>query len=325
MKIVLYLLLSVAVILPVHGQQEVTERVGSGATLVSEVPNLPVERIGPNDLLGLSVYDSPELTREVRVESDGAIRLPMVKESIPVGGLYPAEAEKAIAKALVEDNVLVDPVVTVSVMEYQSRPITVVGAVKDPVTFQATGTVTLLDAISRAQGLTDHAGSEILVSRQASNADKKSLAFVERIPVRSLLDGGNSSLNVSLEGGEVIRVPEAGRVYVVGNVKKPGAFYITDGPDSSVLKALALSEGLESFSSNKAYIYRNEDGGEGRKEIPIELKKIMDRKSPDLALLSGDILYIPNANGAKASLKALETSVGVGTALGAAFIYYGAR
>ncbi len=320
-----YLLLATVLAVPALAQEETTERMSPDSTSINEIPNLPVEKIGPNDLLGLTVYDSPELTREARVDADGAIRLPMVRQSIAVAGLYPSEVENAIAKALVKANVLVDPVVTVSVLEYRSRPITVVGAVRNPLTLQATGTMTLLDAISRAQGLTDNAGSEILVSRPAQNADGQSTTLMQRIPVRSLLDGVNPSLNLSLQGGEVIRVPEAGRIFVVGDVKKPGAFYITDGSESSVLKALALSEGLDSFSSHKAYIYRADESGGDRKEIPVELKGIMDRKSPDVALAAGDILYIPSATGAKASLKALEASLGVGSALGAAFVYYGTR
>ena len=308
-----YLLLAAVLAVPALAQQETTERMSPDSTSISEIPNLPVEKIGPNDLLGLTVYDSPELTREVRVDADGAIRLPMVKQSIAVAGLYPSEVENAIAKALVKASVLVDPVVTVSVLEYRSRPITVVGAVRNPLTLQATGTMTLLDAISRAQGLTDNAGSEILVSRLAQNADGQSTTLMQRIPVRGLLDGVNPSLNLSLQGGEVIRVPEAGRIFVVG------------GSESSVLKALALSEGLDSFSSHKAYIYRADESGGDRKEIPVELKRIMDRKSPDVALAAGDILYIPSATGAKASLKALEASLGVGSALGAAFVYYGTR
>jgi polysaccharide export outer membrane protein len=87
------------------------------------------------------------------------------------------------------------------------------------------------------------------------------------------------------------------------------------------MKALSLSEGLDSFSAHKAYIYRLEAGSGGRNEIPVELKKIMDRKSPDVPLLANDILYIPNATGARASLKVLETSIGIGAALGAAMIY----
>jgi polysaccharide export outer membrane protein len=287
----------------------------------SEGANLPVEKIGRDDLIGITVYDSPELTRTVRVDSDGDIRLPMLQKPIQAAGLYPSDLENAITSALTDENILVDPIVTVSVVEYRSRPITVVGAVKSPLTFQATGTVTLLDAISRAGGLSENAGAEILVTRQPSGISDKSVTLVQRIPVRGLINGEDPSLNLKLEGGEEVRVPEAGRVFVLGDVKKPGEFYITDGSESSVMKALALSEGLDSFSSHRAYIYRLEAGSGGRNEIPIELKKIMDRKSPDVPLLANDILYIPNATGARASLKVLEATVGVGAALGAAMIY----
>ncbi len=159
-------------------------------------------------------------------------------------------------------------------MEYRSRPISVVGAVKNPVTFQAAGVVTLLDAISQAGGLGEHAGTEILVSRPHLSEDGKSTALIQRIPVRGLFDAVDPSLNLKLYGGEIIRVPEAGQIFVLGDVKRPGAFFITDGPEYSVLKALALSEGLDHFSGHTAYIYRTEGGGSGTNEIPIELKKI---------------------------------------------------
>jgi len=183
--------------------------------------------------------------------------------------------------------------------------------------------VTLLDAISQAGGLTDNAGSEILVSRQPSGTSDKSVSLIQRIPVHGLISGEDPTLNLHLEGGEEIRVPEAGRVFVLGRVKKPGAFFITDGSESSVMKALALSEGLDTFPSHSAYIYRLESGSGGRNEIPIDLKKIMDRKSPDVSLMANDILYVPDASGARASLKVLETSIAVGTGLTAAFMIYG--
>ena len=325
MKTLAFAILALAAVAAPAQQEPATLHEGTDAANFGDVSNLPVAKIGNNDLIGVTVYDAPELTRTLRVSPKGDIWLPMVKQPIHAAGLYPQDLEKAIAAALTGDHVLVDPVVTVSIVEYRSRPITVVGAVRMPLTFQATGNVTLLDAISRAQGLTDTAGSEILVSRDAPAAGGKSASLVQRIPVRDLLDGANPSLNLSLQGGEVIRVPEAGRIFVVGDVKKPGAFYITDGSSSSVLKALALSEGLGTLSSRKAYIYRAEGGSGGREEIPIELKKIMDRKSPDVTLLAGDIFYIPNATGARASLKVLETSIEVGTALSGALIFYGTR
>lgn len=302
-------------------QQENQNRVGAGATSFSDSSNLPIEKIGNDDLIGITVYDEPELTRTVRVGSDGDIRLPMLKQHIHSAGLYPAELETAITAALVDESVLVEPIVTVSVVEYRSRPISVVGAVKTPVTFQATGTVTLLDAISRAGGLSDNAGSQILVTRQPSGTSDKSVMLTQRIPVRTLISAEDPTLNLSLEGGEEIRIPEAGRVFVVGNVKKPGAFYITDGSESSVMKALALSEGLDSFSAHKAYIYRLEGGTGGRNEIPVDLNRILGRKSPDVPLLSSDILYIPDRAGLRASMKVLATSLGVGAGLGSALIY----
>jgi polysaccharide export outer membrane protein len=245
----------------------------------------------------------------------------MLRKHIQAAGLYPVELENAITAALTDENVLVDPIVTVSVVEYRSRPITVVGAVKTPLTFQATGTVTLLDAISRAGGLAENAGPEILITGLPSGTSDKSVILTQRIPVLRLIAGEDPTLNLHLEGGEEIRVPEAGRVFVVGNVKKPGAFYITDGSESSVMKALSLSEGLDSFSAHKAYIYRLEGGSGKRNEIPIELKKIMNRKSPDVALLANDILYIPGADGLRTSMKVLSTSLGIGTGLGSALIY----
>jgi len=314
--------LAIAIASSASAQEQGTpDHAGVGATSFSEGSNLPVEKIGRDDLIGITVYDSPELTRTVRVDSDGDIRLPMLQKHIQAAGLYPSELENAITTALTNENVLVDPIVTVSVVEYRSRPITVVGAVKSPLTFQATGTVTLLDAISRAGGLAENAGAEVLVSRQPSSANDKSAMLVQRIPVYGLISGEDPSLNLNLEGGEEVRVPEAGRVFVLGDVKKPGAFYITDGSESSVMKALSLSEGLDTFSAHKAYIYRLEAGSTGRNEIPVELKKIMDRKSPDVPLMANDILYIPNATGARASLKVLETSIGVGAALGSSLIY----
>ncbi len=315
-------LLAIAVASSVSAQQQANpNHVGGGATSINEGSNLPVEKIGKDDLIGITVYDAPELTRTVRVDTDGDIRLPIVRQHIKAAGLYPAELEKAVTAALTDENVLVDPIVTVSVAEYRSRPISVSGAVKNPVTFQATGTVTLLDAISQAQGLTENAGSEILVSRQPSGTNDKSATLTQRIPVRGLISAEDPTLNLHLEGGEEIRVPEAGRIFVLGRVKKPGMFFITDGSESSVMKALALSEGLDTFPSHKAYIYRVEGGSGSRNEIPIELNKIMNHKSPDVPLLANDILYVPNATGAQAGLKVLETSVGVVAVLGAAMIY----
>jgi polysaccharide export outer membrane protein len=282
--------------------------------------NLPAQPVGPSDLLSVSVYDAPEFSRTVRVGTDGFFRLPMLKQRVKAQGLLPADIETAIATALKEEEILVDPFVTVTIAEYHSRPISVNGAVKMPLVFQADGPVTLLEALARAQGLREDAGSDILVSRLQPGPDEKPVTLTRRVPVRSLIDEADPAFNLKLNGGEEVRVPEVGRIYVVGNVKKPGAFAVKDGADTTVLQMIALAEGLAPYYKKEAYIYRQEGGG-SKDEIPVPLDKIMERKAPDVPLTANDILYIPDNKGRRLTLGALEKIIGVSTAMGAAAIY----
>ena len=252
-------------------------------------PNLPAQPIGPNDLLAISVYGAPEFSRSVRVSEDGFIRLPMLQEKLAVLGLMPAELEDRLAGALEQEQILVDPAVTVSIAEYHSHPISVVGAVKVPLTFQAVGKTSLVEALARAQGFAEDAGNEILITRPAPGGTPP---LIQRVPVTGLIDGAEPAYNPLLEGGEEVRVPAVGKVYVVGNVKQPGGFRLDASGSMTVLKALALSTGLAPFATKVAYIYRRVDGTP--QEIPVELQKIMDRKAPDVALAANDILYVPD-------------------------------
>jgi polysaccharide export outer membrane protein len=281
--------------------------------------NLPAQAIGTNDLLSVTVYGSPELTRAVRVGAAGEIRLPLLNEPIHAAGRIPAELETLIAKALTENKVIVDPYVTVAVTEYRSHPISVAGAVKAPLTFQAMGKTTLLEALTRAQGLSPEAGPEILVSRP-SNGDRSNIGpsningvpLVTRVPVKGLIEDADPAWNLPLEGGEEIRVPQVGKVFVVGNVKRPGGFRVEDGGAMTVLKALALAEGLSSYSAKVAYVFRKTDGKSD--EIPVELRKIMERKTPDVALGPNDIFYVPDNRQRRATMTAVERAIGFATA-----------
>lgn len=285
---------------------------------LSPTASLPTQRIGPNDLLNIQVYGAPELSRPVRVSQDGKIQIPMLRNSFSVAGKFPGELESWIAQSLSEEKILVDPVVTVTVAEYVSRPISVIGAVKQPLTFQAFGNITLIDALSRAGGLTSEAGSEILLSRQEQSSDGESKTLLHRIPVQQLIDQADPALNYPLRGGEEIRIPEASRIFVVGNVKKPGAFPVRDVQDTTVLKMLAMSEGLLPFATDQAYIYRREGGEGGRNEIPIPLSKIMARKAPDVPMLPNDVLYIPDNKQRRMTMAMVDRLVtfGAGTASG---------
>jgi polysaccharide export outer membrane protein len=195
------------------------------------------------------------------------------------------------------------------VVEYHSRPVSVMGAVRKPVTFQAVGTVTLLDALARAEGLTNEAGAEILLTR--------TMDLIERISVKRLIKDADPAVNFALHGGEEIRVPEAGKIFVVGNVRKPGSFPVRDPGDNSVLKLIALSEGLLPYAAKLAYVYRRDESGT-KQEIPIELDKILQRKAADVPLEVDDLLYIPDSKGKRNVMSVIDrmTTFGASTASG---------
>ena len=281
--------------------------------------NLPAQTLGPNDLIAVSVYDAPELSRTIRVSADGWIRLPMLSQRVKAQGRYPDELENAISRALQAEELLISPFVSVTIAEYHSRPISVAGAVRLPVVFQAEGPVTLLDAIARAQGLREDAGREILISGPQPSPDAPA-AFTRRIPVRSLMDDADPAANIRLHGGEEVRIPEVGRIYIMGNVKKPGAFPVQDGTDTTVRQMLALAEGLLPYAGKQAFIYRREPTG-GKSEIAVPLERIMKRQAPDVALAANDIFYIPDNSGRRLAVTALERILAFGGIAGSALIY----
>jgi len=282
---------------------------------------LPAQKIGPGDLISVAVSDCPELTRNFRVSSDGSLPLPLLKERIMAAGKEPQEIEVEITDALIKDEVLVRPVVSAAVVEYRSVPVSVTGAVKRPITFQAVGVVTLLDALARAEGTSAEAGAEVLVNR-ARVPGAAGPSVVQRISIKALLDEADPALNIRLYGGEEIRVPPAGKVYVVGNVKKSGSYAIQDGNDTSILKMIALSEGLLQFTNKQAFIYRREAGKDQRDEIPVEIGKIIDRKSPDVMLQANDILYIPDSKGRRLTTQTIERIVSFGTTTGTGILVW---
>ena len=240
---------------------------------------LPSQRLGAGDLVNISVYAAPELSRPVRIGDDGKVRIPMVDKPIQAAKLMPDQLAGSIAAALKTDKIMVDPLVTVTVTEYMSRPVSVTGAVRHPTTFQAYGQTSLLEAISKADGLTQDAGPEVVVTFPAGPGGEPTRP-AQRISVKELMDGADARLNLALHGGEEIRVPEAQKIYVWGNVKKPGAYAVRDAAESSVMKALSLSEGLMPFVAKQAYIYRQTPGQRRGKKYPCRLPPSFSERAP---------------------------------------------
>lgn len=292
---------------------------GQSANGTREV--LPQQRMGANDLLAIEIYNAPELSLQARIAEDGSLRLPMLRQPVAAASRMPAELAVAIGSAYSAEGILVNPVVTVSVLEYASKPISVIGAVKQPLTFHADQPISLLEAVTRAGGFAEDAGSYLLLSTKAAGPGEDAV-LTERIQISDLLESASATASYRLRGGEEIRVPEAGKIYIVGNVKKPGSYRIPNDHETSVLKALAMSEGLLPNAMREAFIYRKAPDG-SKAEIPLNLKDLMARRQEDVTLLRDDVLYIPESGKRKTALTAMEKALAFGSATVSGMLIWG--
>ncbi len=282
----------------------------NASTPLAEAAQLPsAETLGAGDLIDVAVSYCAELSRTFRVTSEGTLALPLLHHPLPVAGLTSHQVAESLTAALLKEQLLADPVVTVSVLECHSRPVSIVGAVNHPINFQATDRTTLVEALAKAGGLSPTAGSDIIVTTEATAAHG---VLVRIVAVKDLIGGKIPQANLALRGGEEVRIPEANKIFVAGNVRRPGAFPMQNDSDTTVMKAVALSSGLETYSGNVAYIYRKREIGVERDEVQIPLRKIMTRQSPDVVLMADDILYVPTAEGKKLTAKILGQLAGFG-------------
>jgi len=303
-------------------------------------------RIGPDDLLDISVFEAPELNRTVRVSARGEISFNLVG-AVKASGLTPQELETALQDQL-RRRFMKDPHVGVFVHELESHSVSVVGAVKKSGVFQIRGAKTVIEMISMAEGLADDAGDTVLIMRGAglppppvpgaysssqelegliylapakalrrgnlNSPDLTSKENVEYVNVRDLMQSKNAALNLRVYPGDIVKVTTAGIVYVVGEVHKPGGFVLKNNQNISLLQALALAEGLTHTSATShARIVRTDPKTGKREEIPANLSKILANKKMDPEMQPEDILFIPNSAAKSAFYRAAEAAISTAT------------
>jgi polysaccharide export outer membrane protein len=341
--------------------------------------------IGDGDLLDISVFDVPELSKEVRVSQTGLISIPLIPARIHVTGLSESQTEQKIAELLEANGLVSHPEVGVAVKEHRSQPITVVGAVQHPMVYQADRDVTLLEVLAEAGGIANDAGDTVIVTRhrvmslievanpqttpvtaapgsgepppldppatpepaeKKADASPKAPSFppaeelahaspagppetteVANTPpspdstsitinLNELLEMGDTRNNILLHAGDVVTVPHAGIVYVLGAVTRPGGFVVSnDRTQLTTLKVLSLAGGLTNIAkTQRAVIIRKDDTGK-QTETPVDLKKVMKRESEDITMHPSDILFVPDDRTKQALLKAAELGLAVGSAV----------
>lgn len=268
-------------------------------------------KIGPGDLLEITVFDVPEMTQQVRVGADGKVELELIG-NIALRGLTAQEAADKIARELRDQKFLLHPQVNVMVKEFASQGVSVMGEVQHPGVYQVLGPRSVIDVISMAGGLTNVADTRVTLKRRGELEDK--------ITVKLKTDDPDAALsnNVQVYPGDLVLVPRAGIVYVMGDVNKPGGFVMQDSGKISLLQALAQAGGPSKMASlSKSVLLRKGLGGQGYVPHKLDVSKIERGEGEDVQLGPNDILFIPS-NKLK---NVLNNTAGVASSIGAASIY----
>lgn len=310
-------------------------RQAAEGTAVAPDAALEEYRIGPEDLIEISVFEVPEMSRTVRVSASGLISLPMIG-SVKAVGLSPRELEQALGDVL-RKSYIKDPQVAVFIREYRSYPISVMGAVKSPGLYYIQTRKGLVEVLSMAGGFAEGArqpGRTITITRRANvrstgaagapgggSAENQRPAAME-VPVKELVEGTDPKWNVPIYPGDDIRVSIAGVYYVAGDVNRPGAFQLSDFDKISALQALAIAGGTKRTASSKNAVIIRRDAAGKKVEEKIDLSRVLKGKDTDTTLGANDILFVPGSVGKESALRAIETGLSVGTGI---LVYRGGR
>ena len=243
-------------------------------------------RLGPRDLVQVTVFEVPELNVERRVTDNGMINLPLIGD-ITAGGLTPDELGERL-KALLESKYVQRASTNVEIREYRSRPISVIGAVKQPGSLAFSGRWTLLEAITAAGGLAETHGNQIFVLRRADNG----LSDQVTIDVNDLLVRADPRANIPIYANDLINVVPVVpvTVYCLGEVGKPGALAFKSTDRITLLAAIAQAGGMSDRASNKILIKRA--GATTGGEVLIDYKRVLAGKDPDPELHEGDVVVV---------------------------------
>ncbi len=301
----LVLLLSICLALQATAQQSVqtTKTVSTDYVL------------GPGDEILLHVVDMDEIPdKPIRIDPSGFIDLPLAGR-VEASGLTVEQLKVALAAKL--ERYISTPHISINLTDDQSRPVSVIGAVNSPGVHQLQGPKRLIEVISLAGGVRQDAGSRVILTREMKwgtlplpgvQVDQTTEFSTATLSLDGLLAAKNPAENILILPNDVISIPKADLIYVVGDVKKSGGFQLSSHSSISVLQAISLSEGTgPSAKPKEAKIMRPTDKDATKMdEIPVDLTKIMAGKAPNVAMYANDVLFVPNSLAKSSARRAAE-------------------
>jgi polysaccharide biosynthesis/export protein len=299
----------------------------SAALATNETPSNYI--LGAEDQITVRVFAADDIPdRPAQIGNDGTVTLPMVGQ-IHAAGLTVDQLQAALVTAY--KKFFKDPQVTVQVSDFRSQPVSVAGNVALPGVVQLRGNRNLMEVISQAGGLRADAGDSVLITRSLSEGaipltgaftDPTGKYSVAHVNIRKVMAGTDPQLNIQIKPHDVITVPRARLIYVLGNVNRPGGYIMTDNETVSLSQAIALAGGWNSTASLKGAKILRASGGAEREEITADIKKIMDNKAHDVEMRPDDILYIPGSFGKLLTAHGLDAVIGAGAGAAAGVAVY---
>ena len=278
-------------------------------------------RIGPEDLIEITLFNIPESasaeravtprTVTARVSQQGQISLPLIG-TVEVKGLTGLGLEKKLREAY--DKYIYNPEVGVLIREYRQRA-SVIGAVQKPGVFELTGPKSVIELLAMAGGVSDKAGSQVHIYRQGANGRETHVIDLAILANSTgLINADNAAMiNMAVEPGDMINVPEAGMFFVDGAVRKPGSYPL--GRQYSLTQALATAGGVDpELNSNDISIFRRRGPGE-LQTIALNLTDVMSGDMADPQIRPDDVIVVPT-NTIKFALKRFVGTLVGGMSIG---------
>lgn len=288
-----------------HGQQvDWNEKVQDLRERTQDRSGFSDYRLGPGDLIEITVFGVEELRQTRRISTSGAINVPLL-EAFQVSGLTVSELERLLARRWEEEDLVKDPQVSVTVLEYESKPVVVLGVVNRPGEYQLKRGLHLVDLLALAGGIQQERAEGIAViqrSRENGEGDSPGEPGSERSPsltidLKRLLEEGDKSLNVRIRPGDVVNVPERKleEFYVIGEVHRPGAFSLPVTETFSLTQAVAKAGGPMKTAKMTEGVLIRQVPEVGRVDVPVDLKGILEGRKPDLQIQPNDVIFVPGS------------------------------
>jgi polysaccharide biosynthesis/export protein len=287
---------------------------GGGRFVLSEYA------LGPGDQITINALDAEEISgRTILIGSSGNIEVPLMGR-VHAAGLTVEQLQAELVTRL--KTYVKDPQVSVNVTEMRSQPVSIIGSVGSPGVHQLEGRKTLVEMLSLAGGVKPDAGYELKITRQSewgpiplptASVDPTGKFNIATVPMREIMELKNPEQNILIMPHDIISLPRADLVYVIGDVMKAGSIELGGQKEVSVLQALSIAGGFgKTAKPREAKILRPVPDSSKRIEVPVDLKAVLASKTSDISMHPGDILFVPSSGTKSAAMQTIQAVIATG-------------